>query len=137
MKNIHQVLQLKSLLIQKKILWIINFVTIKFSLNALVFEKSWKECKNPSFLYKAMSIQSDHRSKEMRRCLSTFVTLYSRRLWTRPLEISFEYKTFFKFFILHFSLEICFSSVKLFVWGQNVLSPKKFLRIDVLYKIHI
>ncbi len=39
LKNIHEVLLLKSILIQKKILWIINFVLIKFSLNAILFGK--------------------------------------------------------------------------------------------------
>ncbi len=64
-----------------------NFVLIKFSL--LLFEKSWNECKNPSFLHKAMCIESDHCSTKMRHCLSTFVVLYSRRLWSMS-RISFE-----------------------------------------------
>ncbi len=58
LKNIHQVSLLESILIQKKILWRINFVFIKFLLNALLFEKSCNECKNPSFLHKATCIES-------------------------------------------------------------------------------
>ncbi len=72
---------LETILIRKKILWRINFVLIKFSLNALLFEKSWNECKNPSFHHKAMCNESDHGSTKMRCCLSTFVALYTRKLW--------------------------------------------------------
>ncbi len=71
LKNIHQVLLLKSILIRKKILWRVNFVLIKLSLNVLLFEKSWNECKNPSFLHKAICIESDHGSTKMGCCLST------------------------------------------------------------------
>ncbi len=39
LKNIHEVLLLKSTLVRKKILRRINFVLIKFLLNALLFEK--------------------------------------------------------------------------------------------------
>ncbi len=46
LKNIHDVLLLKSILIRKTILWI-NFVLIEFSISALLFEKSSCECKNP------------------------------------------------------------------------------------------
>ncbi len=52
-----------------------NFVLIKFSLNALLFEKSWDESKNPSFLHKAVGIESDTGSMKMQRCLSTFIAL--------------------------------------------------------------
>ncbi len=58
--NIHEVLLLESILIRKKILRWINFVLIKFSLNALLFEKLQNECKNPLSLYKVTSIGSDH-----------------------------------------------------------------------------
>ncbi len=85
----HEVLLLKSILIQKKILWKINFVLIKFSLNALLFEKLWNEYKNPSFLHKAIRIESDHGSMKIRRCLSAFVALYSRRLWMWPCSTDF------------------------------------------------
>ncbi len=72
---------LERILIRKKVLWRINFILIKFSLNALLFEKSWNECKNPSFLHKTMCIQSDHGSMKMWHCLSTFTTLYCMGLW--------------------------------------------------------
>ncbi len=76
LKNIHEVLLLESILIWKEILWRINFVLIKFSLNVLLFEKSWNECKNPSFLHKAMCIESNQSSMKMRLCLSTFMAWY-------------------------------------------------------------
>ncbi len=60
LKNICKVFLLKSTLIQKKILWRINFVFIKFSPKALLFEKLQNECKNPSLLHKATCIRSDH-----------------------------------------------------------------------------
>ncbi len=82
MKNIHEVLLLESILIRNKILWRINSIFIKFSLNALLFMKSWNQCKNPSFLHNAMCIESDHGSTKMRRCLSRFMALYSRWLWS-------------------------------------------------------
>ncbi len=47
LKNIHEVLLFESVLIRKKISRRINFVLIKFSLNALLFEKSWNKRKNP------------------------------------------------------------------------------------------
>ncbi len=59
LKNVLEVLPLRSILIWKKILWRINSVLIKFSIKALFLEKSWNECKNPSFLHKAMCIESD------------------------------------------------------------------------------
>ncbi len=46
-------------------LWRINIILVKFSPNALLFEKSWNECKNPSFLHKAMCIESDLGSMKM------------------------------------------------------------------------
>ncbi len=48
MKNFHKVFPLENILIRKKILWRINFVLIKFSPNALLFEKLQNECKNSS-----------------------------------------------------------------------------------------
>ncbi len=57
----------------KKILCRINHVLIKFSLNELRFEKSWNECKNPSFLHNVTCIESDHGLTKMRCCLSTFM----------------------------------------------------------------
>ncbi len=60
LKNIHKALLLVSTLIQKKILWRINFVLIKFSLNALIFERSQNKCKNLSFLHKTTCIESEH-----------------------------------------------------------------------------
>ncbi len=60
LKNILEILLPESILIRKKILWRINFVIIKFLLNALLFEKLWNECKNPSFLHKITCIMSDH-----------------------------------------------------------------------------
>ncbi len=47
LNNIRKVYLLESILIQKKILWRINFILIKFSANALLFEKWQNECKNP------------------------------------------------------------------------------------------
>ncbi len=41
--------------------------------SALLFEKSWNECKNPSFLHKAMCIVLDHGSIKVQRWLSTFM----------------------------------------------------------------
>ncbi len=38
----------------------INFVVIKLSPNALLFEKLQNECKNPSFFHKVACIRSDH-----------------------------------------------------------------------------
>ncbi len=75
------ILLLESILIWKKISWRINFVFIQFSLNALLFEKSWYEYKNSPFVHKAMCIQLDHDLTKMRCCLSTFMAFYSRRLW--------------------------------------------------------
>ncbi len=49
-------------------------------INALLFEKTWNKCKNPSFLHKATCIESDHGSTKMRSCFSTFMALYCRRL---------------------------------------------------------
>ncbi len=49
LKNIHEVLQLESIFIRKKILQRINFILIKFSLNTLLFEKSWNKCKYHHF----------------------------------------------------------------------------------------
>ncbi len=69
LKNIHAVLLLESILIQKKILWRINYVLTKFLLNALLFEKSRNKCKNPSFLQKATCISLDRGSTKMRWCL--------------------------------------------------------------------
>ncbi len=95
MKNIHEALQLESILIRKKILWRINFVLIKFLLNALLFEKSWNECENPSFLHKAMCIESDHGTMKMECRLFTLMVLHSRRLcftsfpYTRKMVILF------------------------------------------------
>ncbi len=60
LKNIHKVFLLESILILNKILWRINLVLIKFSPNALLFEKLQNECKNPSFLHKVTCIRSDH-----------------------------------------------------------------------------
>ncbi len=60
LKNIREVFLLEGKLIRKKILWRINFVFIKFSPNALLFEKLQHECKNPSFLYKVTCIKLDH-----------------------------------------------------------------------------
>ncbi len=60
LKNIGEVLLLESMLIQRKILWRINFVLIQFSPNALLFEKLQNECKNPSFLHKVTRIRLDH-----------------------------------------------------------------------------
>ncbi len=59
LKNIREVFLLGSILIQKKILWRINFVLIKFLPNALLFEKLQNECKN-SFLHKVTCVRSDH-----------------------------------------------------------------------------
>ncbi len=70
---------LKDILIRKKILWRINFSFTKFLQNALLFGKSWNECKNTSLLHKVMCTESDHSSTKMRHCLSTFMALYSRR----------------------------------------------------------
>ncbi len=52
-KNFCEVFLFESILIRKKILWKVNFVLIKFSPNALLFEKLQNECKNPSLLHKA------------------------------------------------------------------------------------
>ncbi len=60
LKNVHGVLLLESIIIRKKILWRINFILIKFSPNALLFEKLQNECENPSFLYKVICIRSEH-----------------------------------------------------------------------------
>ncbi len=60
LKNICDVFLLESILIRKKILWRINFVLIKFSPNALLFEKLQNECKSASFLHKVTCIRSDH-----------------------------------------------------------------------------
>ncbi len=60
LKNIHKVLLLESILIRKKILWRINFVLIKFSLNALLFEKSQNEWKNLSSLREVTRIKSNY-----------------------------------------------------------------------------
>ncbi len=60
LKNIREVFLLESMLIRKKILWRINFALIKFSTNALLFEKLQNECKNSSFLHKVTCIRSDH-----------------------------------------------------------------------------
>ncbi len=65
-KNIRLCCSKVLILIQKKILWRMNLVLIKFLLNALILEKSWNECKNPSFLHKAMCIESDQYSTRMR-----------------------------------------------------------------------
>ncbi len=62
-----------------------NKLRSQFSMNALLFKKSWSECKNPSFLHKAMCIVLDHGSTKMQRCLPTFVAFYSRRLWTSQI----------------------------------------------------
>ncbi len=59
--------------------------SFQFLLNALLSEKLRNECKNPSFLHKAMCIESDHDSTKMRCCLSTFIALYFRRLWKKSL----------------------------------------------------
>ncbi len=65
----------------------VNFIKIGSKLrpvswqNALLFEKSWHECKIPSFLPKAMCIESDYGLTKMRCSLSTFMALYSRRFW--------------------------------------------------------
>ncbi len=95
LKNIREVFLLDGILIWKKILWRINFVLIKFLLNALLFEKSWNECKNLLFLHKAMCIELDHNSMKMQHGLSTFLALYSRRLWFlswRTLAITWHSK---------------------------------------------
>ncbi len=60
LKNIRAVFLLKSVLIRKKILWIINFVFTKFSPNVLFFGKLQNECTNPSFLHNVTCIRSDH-----------------------------------------------------------------------------
>ncbi len=60
LKNIRKVFLLESLLIRKKILWRINFVLIKFSPNALLFQKLQDECKKTSFLHKVICIRLDH-----------------------------------------------------------------------------
>ncbi len=49
------------------------FVLIKFLLNALLFEKSGNECKNPSFLHKAMGIESDQGSTKMHAVLPFYI----------------------------------------------------------------
>ncbi len=54
LKNIYEVLLLKSVLIRKKILRRINFILIKFLLNKLFLEKLTNECKKPLFFHKAM-----------------------------------------------------------------------------------
>ncbi len=73
---------LESILIQNNILWRINYVLIKILLDAsLLYEKSWNECKNSSFLHKATFIEWDHGSVKMWRCLFTFMALNSRRLY--------------------------------------------------------
>ncbi len=69
LKNIHEVLLLETILIWKKILWRINFVLIKFSLNALLFEKLRNEYKNPSFLHKVTCIRSDHAGAVAKFCI--------------------------------------------------------------------
>ncbi len=56
----HKFFLIIIILNQKKILWRMNFVLIKFSPNALLFEKMQNEWKNPSFLYKVTCIRSDH-----------------------------------------------------------------------------
>ncbi len=48
---------------------------------ALLFEKSWNECKTPSFLHKAVCIESDHDLMKMQCCLSIFMALNFGRLW--------------------------------------------------------
>ncbi len=65
----------------KKILWRINFVFIKFSLNALLFEKSRNECKNPSFLHKTICTVSDHGTTKMQCCISAFIAWNYRGVW--------------------------------------------------------
>ncbi len=86
-----------SILIQKKILWRINFVLIKFSLNALLFEKSQNECKNPSFLHKAMCIELHRGSMKMQCCLSTFIAWNYKGLWETHLLVS----TYLPIFFIH------------------------------------
>ncbi len=60
LKNIREVFLLERILIQKKILWRINFVLIKFLPNALLLEKLQNEFKNLSFLHKVTCIRLDH-----------------------------------------------------------------------------
>ncbi len=60
LKNIREIYLLESILIWKKILWRIDLVLIKFSPNALLFQKLQNECKNPSFLHEVTRIRSDH-----------------------------------------------------------------------------
>ncbi len=85
-RNSNRVLLLESILIQKKILWRINFILIKFLQNKLLLEKLPKECKKPSFLHKAMCIQSDHSTTKIRCCLSSFMAWYSRRFCKNELS---------------------------------------------------
>ncbi len=47
LKKICEVFLLESIIIRKKILWRINFVLIKFLLNALLFKKLQNEYKSP------------------------------------------------------------------------------------------
>ncbi len=66
-----------------------NFILIKFLRNALLLEKLRNKCKKPSFLSKAMRIQSDHGTTKMCCCLSTFLAWISRRLCSNPNLRSF------------------------------------------------
>ncbi len=59
LKNIRKVFLFESILIRKKMLWRINFVLIKFSPNAILFEKLQNECKNPAFLHKVTCIRPE------------------------------------------------------------------------------
>ncbi len=86
LKNIHEISLLESIRIRKKILWRINFVFIKYLLNAFLFEESRNKCKNPSFLHKTTRNEWDHGTTKMRCCLSTFMTWNYRGVWYRELR---------------------------------------------------
>ncbi len=55
-----EVFLLETILVQRKILWRINFVLMKCLPNAVLFEKLQNECKNPSFLDKVTCIRWNH-----------------------------------------------------------------------------
>ncbi len=76
-----------SVLIRKKILWGINFILIKFLLNALLFEKLQNECKNLSLLHKATCINLDHSTTKMQCHLFTFMACNYRGLCNNSINI--------------------------------------------------
>ncbi len=86
--NIHEVLLLESILFRKKILWRINMVLIKFSLNVLLFEKLRNECKILPFFQRLCVLS---RTTQVQLPSFTFVACNYGGLWhkssaTRLLE---------------------------------------------------